>query len=99
MHPWLSALGPPSLDCSQNLESGLRRADRVQGIVNSTWVGLPNRLYSVGIRGIDTMGSTESPSKLQLTVDQVHRDNGISASNSGGADRRQTDASDAEYSH
>jgi hypothetical protein len=40
------------------------------------------------------MGGTELPSKLQLTVGQVHRDNGISASNSGGANRRQAVSDD-----
>src|SRR5215831_20378294 len=94
VRPWSSLP-----DCLQNLESGRRRADRVQGIVNSAWVDRPDRIYSVGVRGIDTMGSTELPGKLQLTVVQIHRDNGVSASNSGGAYRRQTDASNAEYSH
>ncbi len=53
----------------------------------------------VGIRGIDTVGDAELPSKLQLTVDQVHRENGISTSNSSGSNRRQADASSAEYSY
>src|SRR5262249_22028971 len=87
------------LDCLQNLESGRRRADCVQGIVNSAWVDRPDRIYRVGIRGVDTVGSTELPGKLQLTVVQIHRDNGISTGNSRGANRRQADASHAEYSH
>jgi len=31
--------------------------------------------YRVGLRGIAAMGGAELPGKLQLTVDQVHRDN------------------------
>src|SRR5262249_27309984 len=92
--PW-----PSLLDCLQNLESGRRRADCVQGIVNSAWADRPNRIYRVGVRGIDTVGGTELPGKLQLTVDQVHRDNGISAGNVSGANRRQADAASAEYRH
>src|SRR5262249_53129297 len=94
-------IGPwPSLpDCLKNLESGRGRADRVHGIVNSAWADRPNRIYNVGVRGIDAMGSTELPGKLQLTVDQVHRYNAISASNSCGTNRRQSDPSGAEYGH
>jgi hypothetical protein len=92
--PW-----PPLLDCVEYLESGRRRADCVQGIVDSAWVDLPNRIYRVGVRGIDAVGSTEIPGKLQFIVLQVDRDNGVGAGNSGGSNRRQTDASSAKHSH
>src|SRR5215471_234108 len=59
-HATLVVRPRPSLpDRLQNLESGRRRADCVHGIVNSAWADRPNRIYRVGIRGVDTVGSAE----------------------------------------
>jgi hypothetical protein len=87
------------LDGLQNLESGRRYADCIECVVDSAGVDRPNRIDCVSVRGIDDMGRAEFSGELQLTVDQVHRDNGVSAGNGGGADRRQPDASGTEYRH
>jgi hypothetical protein len=81
--------------CPQDLKRGRGHADRVEGIVNSTRADGPDLIHRVGFRGVDAVRRAKLPGEPQLTVGQVHRDDGIGPGDGRGTDHRQADAADA----